>query len=99
MQHGQRLLPVLLVDQNVPVGNDVVDGANVRTERNAAIHAARALAGGLLVGQRPGEFLPVTSPLQWGDREDGLEGKGGSRRVELGGGRSINKKKTNKTKN
>src|SRR5690606_30137327 len=58
-QHVECALPVLLVDQVVPVGDDVVDRAAVRTERHAAVHAARTLDAGLLVGQRRDEFLPV----------------------------------------
>jgi hypothetical protein len=58
----QRLdggFPVLAVDQVVPVGNDVVDWAPAHAERNAAIHAARALPLGLLVGERRDELAIV----------------------------------------
>ncbi len=40
----ERLLPLLAIDQVVPVGDLVVDRTAVVTERDAAIHAARGLA-------------------------------------------------------
>jgi hypothetical protein len=43
VQHVERGAPVLEIDEVVPVRNDVVDGAAGLAERNAAIHAARAL--------------------------------------------------------
>ena len=57
------LLPVLLVDEVVPVRNDVVDRAAAHAERRAAVHAARALDPGLLVGQARDELAPVLHAL------------------------------------
>ena len=56
MQRRQRCAPVLLVDQVVPVGNDVVDRATAHAERRAAVHAARPLYRRLLIGQVPHEL-------------------------------------------
>src|SRR5215216_1256562 len=46
------LLPVLAVDEIVPVGDQVPQGAACVAERHAAVHAARGLALELLVGHR-----------------------------------------------
>ncbi len=59
VQDVERGLPVLPVHQVVEVRNDVVDRAAVVAERDAAVHAARALHCRLLVGQVQNEFLPV----------------------------------------
>ena len=48
----QRRLPVLAIDQIVPVRNQIVDRAAVVTKRNAAIHAARGLRRELRHRQR-----------------------------------------------
>src|SRR5436190_20720772 len=45
------MLPVLPVNQVVPVRNDIVDRTARHAERNAAIHAARALSSGRLIRQ------------------------------------------------
>ncbi|MNS75346.1 hypothetical protein D3C72_1088600 [compost metagenome] len=63
VQHVQRAAPVLLVHQVIPVGDDVVDRAAVVAERDAAVHAARGLLLGLVVGQVQHEFAPVLQPL------------------------------------
>ena len=59
----ERVLPVAAVDQVVEVRNDVVDRAAVVAERNAAVHAARALDLGVVVGQCEDEFLVVLDAL------------------------------------
>ncbi len=59
----ERRLHVRLIDEVVPVGNEIVDRAGVMAERRAAIHAARALAAQLLVGQRLRELAPVLEAL------------------------------------
>ena len=51
------------VDQVVPVRNDVVDRAAAHAERNAAVHAARALDLGLVVVQVMDELAPVLDAL------------------------------------
>src|SRR3546814_10557022 len=53
---------ILLEDQVVPVGDDVVDGTAAGAERNTAVHAARALLLGLGIGQGIDEFIPVLEP-------------------------------------
>ncbi|MNJ71617.1 hypothetical protein D3C77_681830 [compost metagenome] len=63
MQHVQRAAPVLLVHQVIPVRDDVVDRAAVVAERDAAVHAARGLLLGLVIGQVQHEFAPVLQPL------------------------------------
>ena len=58
-----RRLPPLAVDQIVPVGNDVAEGAALMTERDAAIHAPGALVPHLRVRLGQVHFLPVADPL------------------------------------
>src|SRR4051812_46956169 len=52
-----RRFPVLLVNEVVEIGNDVVDGAAAHAKRNAAIHAARTLDFGLIVAQAMHELV------------------------------------------
>ncbi len=74
MQHLDRTLPVLPVNEVVPVRNDVVDRAAALAERDAAIHAAGALHAGGVVRQaqielavmllaRLGRFVRLLEPL------------------------------------
>src|SRR5690606_30570700 len=65
MQHVDGAAPVLVVDQIVPVRDDVVDRAAAHAERDAAIHAARALHLGLFVRQVQDELLVVLHPLRY----------------------------------
>ena len=57
VQRIERLAIAAAVHQIVPVRNDVVDRTAVVTERNAAVHATRALNLGVAVGQVHHEFL------------------------------------------
>ena len=66
MQHLQRALHVVAVNEIVPVGDDVVDRAGVVAIGRAAIHAARALPAQLVIGQRAREFAPMLDAV--GDR-------------------------------
>ena len=66
MQPIARRLPALAVDEIVPVGDHVAQGAALMAERNPAVHAARALVAHLLVGLGQIHFLPVPDAL--GDR-------------------------------
>src|SRR6185503_16712501 len=58
VQRIDRALPVLAVHQIVPVRDDVVHRTARHAERDAAVHAARALRGGVGVGQA-GVKLPI----------------------------------------
>ena len=58
-----RALPILPEHQVVEVGNDVVDRAPGHAERDAAVHAARALDARLLVGE-PGDEFAVMLPAR-----------------------------------
>ena len=58
VQHVERVLPAVAADQLVPVGDQVVDRTAVVAERDAAIHAARALLAHLGRRQRQDELLP-----------------------------------------
>src|SRR5512146_2373486 len=58
VQSLQRLLPLIAINEVVPVWDHVVDRTAVVTERNPAIHAARRLLRHLLVGKRLDEFRP-----------------------------------------
>ena len=57
----ERLQPVALVDEVVPVRDLVVHRAAVVTVGDAAIHAARRLVAGALVAQRDDELVVVAS--------------------------------------
>ncbi len=70
MQHIDRLAPVLLEHKIIPIRNDVVDRAAAHAERNAAIHAARALHLGLIIGEVEDELFVVGQPL--GHRQVGF---------------------------
>ena len=56
-------LPLVPVHEVVPVRNDVVDRAARLAERDAAIHAARALLRRRVVGQREDELAVVAHAL------------------------------------
>ena len=59
LQAHERLTPVPVVDQVIPFRDQVVDGAaGGVAERDAAVHAARALLGKLLIRKRFRELLP-----------------------------------------
>ncbi|ESY72501.1 hypothetical protein X743_16470 [Mesorhizobium sp. LNHC252B00] len=61
MQVADRVVPVSIIDEVVPVGDLVVDRTAGRpmAERNAAIHAARGLFLDLLVRHRQREFTEM----------------------------------------
>ncbi|NYH17452.1 hypothetical protein GGD41_004680 [Paraburkholderia bryophila] len=59
VQHFDRVLPVLMEHQVVEVRDDVVHRAAVVAERNAAVHATRALNLRFVVAQCGDEFLVV----------------------------------------
>src|SRR5436190_5072682 len=61
MQCLQRGLPLVAIDEVVPVRDQVVDWAAFVTERNTAIHAARRLLAVLGVGQRLDELPPAAA--------------------------------------
>ena len=71
VQHFERLAPLLPVDQVVPVGNDVVDRAAGLAERDAAVHAARALLRRLVVLEREDELAVVAHALADRQRDFG----------------------------
>src|SRR5471030_2274539 len=58
VQHFQRIAPAVAPHQLVPVGDQVIDRAAAVAERDAAIHAARALLRHLGRRQREDELLP-----------------------------------------
>ena len=66
VQAIQRFAPVTAVDEVVPLRNQIVDRATVGrlTERDAAIHAARALHGQVLRVVRGIDFLEIEQPLR-----------------------------------
>ena len=63
MQHVERILPVVLVDEVVPVRDDVVHRTAVVAIGNAAVHAARSLLAQLVLAQRNHEFLVMRQPF------------------------------------
>ena len=56
MENLERRLPLMTIGKIVPIRNDVVDRTAALAERNAAIHAARALPRCLVVGERQDEL-------------------------------------------
>jgi hypothetical protein len=57
VQLADRVLPAAVVDEVVPVRDQVAQRAAVVAEGDAALHAARALRRQLLVGARDEELL------------------------------------------
>ena len=66
VQPLERGLPAVAIDEIVPVGNQVAERTSLMAERNAAIHAPRALLLELVLRIRKIDFLPVLQAL--GDR-------------------------------
>jgi hypothetical protein len=60
---SRAVLPLLLVHEIVPVRDDVVHRASRLAERDAAVHAARALLGRGVVGKREDELAVVVDAL------------------------------------
>jgi hypothetical protein len=67
-QLADRLGPAVAIDEVVPVRDQVAQRAAVVAERNAALHAARALGGQLLVGARDQELAVGVVALDALDR-------------------------------
>ena len=63
MKLVDRVAPLVAVDEVVPVGDQVVDGAAAVAEGHAALHAARALLRELPFGQRLHELAVVVHAL------------------------------------
>src|SRR4029453_11257238 len=63
MQNLESLAPLMAKDEIVPVGNDFVDRAAGLTERDAAVHAARALFRRFLILEREDEFPIIAHAL------------------------------------
>src|SRR5438309_659518 len=59
VQRDERLLPLLAIDQIVPVRDQIVDRAALVAERDAAIHAARGLGAQGRFRKRFRELLPA----------------------------------------
>ena len=51
MKNADRFLPMVAINEVVPVGNDVVDGASCVAEGNPAIHATRGLRADFVFGE------------------------------------------------
>ena len=63
VQAANRALPAAVVDEVVPVGDEIVDRATGVAEGNAAVHAAGALLALFLFGKRLINFKPVLHAL------------------------------------
>jgi hypothetical protein len=63
VQPVERRVPAIAVDEIVPVGNQVAERAALVTERNSAIHAARALHLQVGLRVRQIDLAPVLHPL------------------------------------
>src|SRR6185312_13119065 len=62
-KHADGFLPASVIHEIIPVGNDVVDWASGVAERDAAIHAARALCAEFFFGEVLVDFEPVVYTL------------------------------------
>jgi hypothetical protein len=58
MQRTDRVLPLVTIDEVVPIRNQVIHRTSLVAERNAAIHAARRLVGKFRLRQRLQELRP-----------------------------------------
>ena len=58
-QHVQGVLPPVLVNQVVPLGDDVAQRAAVVAEGDATVHAARALRAELVIREGVVDLVPV----------------------------------------
>ena len=63
VQVARRLLPVVAIDQIVPVGDLVVHRTAVVTIGDAAVHAARGLVARRLLAERQDEFAIVADAV------------------------------------
>ena len=63
MEDFDGFAPVALVNQIVPVRNDVVDRASVMAIRDTTIHATRPLFLEFVFGQGNNEFLVILDPV------------------------------------
>ena len=63
VQPLDRRLPAIAVDEIVPVGNQIAQRASLMAERDAAVHAPRALLLQLVLGIRQIDFVPVLQAL------------------------------------
>ena len=70
MQDLARFPPLVAVNEVVPVGDDVVDRATRVAERDAAIHAARALLPQRALVERNEELVEMADAV--GDRRVAL---------------------------
>src|SRR5580658_6398447 len=69
MQLPHCFLPTSVINQIVPIGNQIVDGTSRLTKGHAAIHAARALSAKIRFGEIEVDFEPVVDALS--DRTPG----------------------------
>ncbi len=63
MEAANGCLPAIVVDEIVPVGDEVVDRAAGVAEGHAAVHAASALLALLFFRERLVDFEPVANAL------------------------------------
>jgi hypothetical protein len=63
VQLANRIFPAAVIDQIVPVGNEIADGTAGLAERHAAIHAACALLAKFFFGEILVNFEPVVDPF------------------------------------
>ncbi len=63
VQHLDGLPPLALVDQIIPIGDDVIDRAAVVAKGDTAIHAAGSLLSDRLGAERDNKFIVVGYPV------------------------------------
>src|ERR1051325_2309232 len=68
MQPLTGFLPVIAVDQVVPIGHQISEWTALMAERHAAIHTTRGLCLQALLGEGKKNFLPVLYALLHGSR-------------------------------
>src|SRR6266516_6485937 len=72
MKLAQRFFPAAVVNEIIPVGDQIVDRTSGMTEWHAAVHAAGALGAQLLFGEVLVDFEPVVDPLGYRAARRGL---------------------------
>ena len=63
VQLPNRIFPMAVINQIVPIGNQVVDGTSGLTKGHAAVHAARALGAKIRFGKIDVDFEPIVDAL------------------------------------
>src|SRR5437879_8625407 len=64
VKRANRVLPPIMEDQIVPIGNDVADRTTGMTEWHATIHATGALRTNTVLGKLTVDLKPIVDPFR-----------------------------------